>query len=68
MREMFTVPEAAEFLRVSPGFLNKMRGLGKGPVFVKLGSRVSYTRADLDSFIEARKREATAKRPSAASQ
>ena len=68
VREMFTVTEAAEFLRVSAGLLNKLRGLGKGPAFIRLGSRVAYTRADLDSFVEAQRREATAKRPSAADQ
>ena len=36
---LFTVMEAAEYLRVSKNYLDKLRVSGGGPVFVRLGRR-----------------------------
>ncbi|HEY2357598.1 MAG TPA: helix-turn-helix domain-containing protein [Phenylobacterium sp.] len=58
---LLSVSEAANFLGVSASFLNKSRlPGGGGPVFVKIGTRVSYDLADLLSWLEARKRRSTA--------
>ena len=48
---LLTVTEAAQYLRCSASYLNKLRVTGGGPTFVKMGARVLYTRADLDRFI-----------------
>lgn len=57
IREMpfyLTVREAAEYLRVSKSYLDKLRVHGGGPAFIKIGSRVLYTVARLDEFMAAR--------------
>ncbi|WP_417497201.1 helix-turn-helix domain-containing protein [Maricaulis sp.] len=51
--------QAAEFLSVSPSYLNKLRLTGDGPVFVKVGTRVTYDRADLENWATDRKRTST---------
>ncbi len=55
----FTVSEAARYLGVSESFLNKARLTGSGPVFLKLGSKVAYERADLDRYLASRRRSST---------
>ncbi len=55
-KQYMNTREAADYLRISPGMLNRMRVLGKGPRYAKLGRRVVYDRADLDAWLEARKR------------
>src|SRR5215469_10631304 len=53
-------PAAAEYIGLKPSTLEKWRLLGKGPRFIKIGSRsVGYTEADLDAFIEADRRTST---------
>jgi hypothetical protein len=42
--------QAAEFLRLSPRTLEKQRVAGGGPRFMKLGRRVVYKMADLESW------------------
>ena len=54
-----SVDGAADYLGVSVSFLNKARLTGNGPVFLKLGSRVAYERADLDSWLRSRRRQST---------
>lgn len=51
--------QAAEFLGVSPSYMNKLRLTGDGPVFAKIGTRVAYDIADLKSWVEARKQTST---------
>ena len=49
---MFTVPEAADHLRVSESYLDKLRVYGGGPTFVRLGPRkIVYRESDLDAWI-----------------
>lgn len=54
---------AAEYLGVSPRFLEGRRLRGGGPKYLKLGSslraRVRYRQADLDAWLEANSRTFT---------
>ncbi len=54
-----SVSQAAERLGVSVSFMNKMRLVGGGPRFIKLGARVCYDPADLLDWLEAQKRCST---------
>lgn len=52
--------QAAEYLGLSPSTLAKMRCLrSDGPPYSKLGRAVVYSRGDLDTWAEARKRRST---------
>ena len=42
---------AAEYLGLSPITLAEWRGQDRGPRYVKLGRRVKYDLADLDTYI-----------------
>lgn len=48
-----TVPEAAKHLGVGVSTLDKMRMQGRGPRYLKLGSRIFYRQSDLDAYLEA---------------
>jgi excisionase family DNA binding protein len=51
-----TVPEAADYLRVSKNYLDKLRVTGGGPMFFRLGrKKVVYRRDDLSTWISARR-------------
>ena len=47
---LLTVTESAQYLRCSASHLNKLRVTGGDPMFVKIGARVLYARADLDEW------------------
>ena len=50
-----TVPQAADYLRVSKNHLDKLRVSGRGPPFARLGRRkVLYRRSDLDKWVDER--------------
>jgi hypothetical protein len=51
--------DAAAYLGISPSMLNKLRVFGGGPVFLKLGRRVAYDVADLDAWLETKRRRST---------
>lgn len=51
--------DAARYLGISKSMLEKLRLTGEGPRFAKLGKVVVYDVADLDAWIEARKRTST---------
>ena len=53
------VNQAAERLGVSVSYMNKMRLVGGGPRFIKMGARVLYDPADLLAWLEAQKRCST---------
>ncbi len=55
-----TTAQAAAVLRMEPSTLDHWRSEGAGPVFYKIGRRIYYKRADLDAWIESRKRRSTA--------
>ena len=44
--------EAARYLGMKPQTLAKWVTQGKGPRYVRVGGRVFYFKADLDSFIQ----------------
>ena len=50
---------AAEYIGLTKSTLEKLRLTGGGPVFSKLGRTVVYDRADLDTWVAARRREST---------
>ena len=51
--------DAATYCGVSTSFMNKLRGVGGGPVFIKMGRRVVYSTEDLDDWLTARRRTST---------
>lgn len=55
----FNNAEAADFLKLSPRTLEKLRVVGGGPKFRKLGRRVVYALEDLESWTSARIRSST---------
>lgn len=58
-RNRLNTEEAAEYLGLRPGTLEVWRSLGKGPRYVKLGTRVLYDADDLDTFADSRIVETT---------
>ncbi len=53
-------PQAAAYVGLSPSTLAKMRLRGDGPVYSKAGPRVViYERADLEAWLDAKKRRST---------
>ena len=57
------VKEAAAYIPISIGTLNRLRVIGGGPRFIKFEKKVLYDVADLDKWLEARKQTSTADRP-----
>lgn len=58
-----SVDAAAEYVGLSASTLNKLRVFGGGPVFLKLGRRVVYDVADLDGWLNQRRRVSTSELP-----
>jgi hypothetical protein len=56
------VDQAASYTCLSASTLNKLRVFGGGPLFLKLGRRVVYDVADLDAWLDARRRRSTSDR------
>lgn len=58
--ELLTTMEAAVALRVTEGYLAKMRVSGDGPVYVRVGPRlIRYRASDLRAYVEARRERST---------
>ncbi len=51
--------EAARYLRLQPATLARWRYDGEGPDFRKFGSRVVYSKKELEAFAESRRRSST---------
>lgn len=51
--------EAAKALRTSYGVLAQWRHLGRGPRYVKIGSKILYTTEAIEEFLRDRERRAT---------
>lgn len=49
--QLFTKPEASDYLRTPESTLNYWRHMGKGPKAARIGARLFYRKADLDQFI-----------------
>jgi hypothetical protein len=59
-RRLMPPPAAAEYLGgIEVGTLAKWRHYGRGPAFVRIGSRIYYDQTDLDQFIDAHRRTST---------
>lgn len=57
--KFLTQSEAADFLRLSPRTLERMRLVGSGPRFVKAGRRVLYSFELLNEWTEAQTFQST---------
>jgi hypothetical protein len=56
-----TTREAASYARLGKSTLERLRIEGTGPSFIKAtASRVVYSVADLDAYLEARRHQSTA--------
>lgn len=51
--------DAARYLGLAHATLAKMRCLGGSPVFLRLGRKIVYCRADLDAWLDARRASST---------
>ncbi len=51
--------QAATYVGLSPSTLAKLRLSGNGPIYNKLGRRVSYTTAELDNWLALNQRRST---------
>ena len=59
-RRLVSHAAAAEYLGgLEVGTLAKWRHYGRGPAFVRIGSRIYYDQADLDQYIDERRRTST---------
>ncbi len=59
--KLLTARQAGELLGVSPETLERWRGAGTGPAFVKLSGRyVRYQQDDLEAFIQNARRNSSA--------
>lgn len=55
-QKILRTPAAGEYIGLSPSTLEKLRCLGEGPNFIRLGARiVGYEVAELDRWIEERR-------------
>jgi predicted DNA-binding transcriptional regulator AlpA len=50
LARLLRTPEAATYVGLSPGTMEKHRTYGTGPVYRKLGNRVVYAIEDLDAW------------------
>lgn len=58
---LLTPKEAAEFLGLTPRFLEMRRYRGDGPLFIRISGRViRYRREDLETWVGERVRSSTA--------
>lgn len=53
------VKGAAEYVGMSVAFLNRHRGTGDGPEYLKTGGRVWYEVADLEAWLASCRRRST---------
>ena len=56
---LLDVEQAAAYLRRAPQTLAKLRCVGGGPPYYKIGKNVFYKRPDLDAWLDGRKRRST---------
>ena len=60
MEKLNSTEEAAERIRLRPQTLRSYRSKGGGPAFIKLSTnRVAYRTADLEEWIQSRRRNST---------
>lgn len=56
---LLKTPDAASFLGVSASLLNKLRVMGGGPNYLRLGKAVRYTQTDLREWVQLHRYENT---------
>jgi len=49
-------PDAATYVGTAQSTLEKLRSLGRGPTYIKLGRAVIYDTQDLDAWLETHRR------------
>lgn len=54
MPQFLSNVQAASYLNLSPRTLEKLRVVGRGPLYRKLGRRVTYAISDLNDWADAR--------------
>lgn len=54
---LLNTAESAEVLRISTITLHRWRLAGKGPVYVEMGRKVYYRRADLERWVDEQRRK-----------
>lgn len=59
LQAKLTTPQAAAFVGLGVSSLEKLRGTGRGPAFLKIGRRVLYDALDLEQWLAKHKRSAT---------
>jgi predicted DNA-binding transcriptional regulator AlpA len=59
MTDYLTQSEAAQFTRLSPRTLERMRLTGNGPRYTKAGRRVIYARRAIEEWLENRTYKST---------
>ena len=58
---LMTPAEAASFLSITPKVLERWRGIGEGPSFVRLSRKsIRYRREDVEEFVTQRVKDAVA--------
>jgi hypothetical protein len=60
-RPPLDTPAAADYLNVLPSYLERLRCTGDGPVFVKRSGLIRYDPDDLDTWLNAGKRQSTSR-------
>jgi hypothetical protein len=63
MTVLLNTRQAAERCNLSPRTLEKLRIVGGGPHFVRLGGAVRYQLEDLDSWVATNRRRTTSEQP-----
>jgi len=58
-RRMMDTTEAAAYAKLGKSTLDKLRVLGGGPHFLKIGRRVIYDIADIDDWLSSHRRRST---------
>jgi hypothetical protein len=56
---LLSVDKAASYTGLSVAYLNKLRTIGGGPAFHKVGVRVLYRCSDLDDWLSNKRRTST---------
>ena len=51
---LMTTRDVADFLQINPNTLEQWRVRGRGPDFVRVGSRVRYRREDVEAWLRER--------------
>ncbi len=58
-RKKLDTVEAAQYIGLGKSTLDKLRVVGGGPAFIKVGARVVYDPADLDAWLSKHRRVST---------